>query len=125
MYVAHYSLHGILNVAVIGRKEKERKKMNEKIDRGVIQVTLAHQKYWEFEVTVINGEVLSSAAGLSILWILRNVNEDDLWIVEYNDDVPYNEPGHLTEWFATPRDFDWRLLTGTNEQRKWRNVVKP
>ena len=83
---------------------------------GVIQITMAHHRYWEFEITYIDESFLKSQANTCMMWVLKNASEEELWITEYNDEKAYDDPLHCVEWTAGPKDFDWRLLTGTNEQ---------
>ena len=88
--------------------------------RQILQVTMAHQQYWEMEFWYWpdDPKQMLRTVNQAVLMILREVPENELWIVQYSDD------DEMTEWLATPQDFDWRILTLPQGEmygdRQWR-----
>ena len=89
----------------------------------IIQITMAHQQYWDFQIQWVDEQFLKSQVNMAVLEILRTTPEAELWIVEYDDSLPQDDDGWMREWIATPRDFDWRILTRSQEDRRWRNLI--
>tara|TARA_R100000808_G_scaffold23991_2_gene54175 strand:+ start:1318 stop:1689 length:372 start_codon:yes stop_codon:yes gene_type:complete len=89
----------------------------------ILEVTMAHQRYWSFQFLFAGEEFLKSQANLAVLEILRTTPESELWITEYDDSLPSDDEGHMKEWIATPSDFDYRVLGNSNELRRWRSLV--
>ena len=86
----------------------------------ILEITMRHQRYWQFQFFFAGEEFLKTQVNLAVLEILKTTPESELWITEYDDALPSDDEGHMKEWIATPSDFDYRILT---RDRRWRSIL--